>query len=110
MTMTQGELVIKLFEGCLKQLHSSVYYLEEKQLDKANISLQKAQRIVNYLDASLDMKYEISENLHALYDYFTRLIVRANIRKDPEPVREIIPMIDGLRDSFRQAEKKVHMK
>ena len=109
MTMTQGELVVKLFDGCLKQLNSAVYYLEEKQYDKANTSLQKAQRIVNYLDASLDMKYEISENLHALYEYFARLIVRANIRKQTEPIKEIIPMIDGLRDSFKQAERKIHM-
>lgn len=110
MTMTQGELVVKLFEGCLKQLNSAIYFIEQKQFDKANTALQKAQRIVNYLDASLDMNYEVSENLHALYEYFARLIVRANIKKDAAPIKEIIPMIDGLRDSFKQAEKKVHMK
>lgn len=110
MTMTQGELVVKLFEGCLKQLNSAIYFIEQKQFDKANTALQKSQRIVNYLDASLDMNYEVSENLHALYEYFARLIVRANIKKDAAPIKEIIPMIDGLRDSFKQAEKKVHMK
>lgn len=110
MTMTQGELVVKLYEGCLKQLNAAVYFLDASQFDKSNTALQKAQRIVNYLDASLDMNYEVSENLHALYDYFERQIISANIKKNPEPIREIIPMIDGLRDSFKQAEKKVHMK
>ena len=54
MTMTQGELVVQLFRGCSKKLNLAVYYIEENNTEKAEESLYKAQRIINYLNASLD--------------------------------------------------------
>jgi flagellar protein FliS len=110
MTMTPGELVVQLFEGCSKKLNRAVYYIENNETEKAEEELYKAQRIVNYLNASLDRSIEISGNLSALYDYFVRIIVKAKIRMDKDLVNEIIPMIDGLGDSFRQAEKIIHKK
>ncbi len=75
MTMTQGELVVQLFEGCSKKLNLAVYYIESNETDKADEQLYKAQRIVNYLNASLDRSVPISNELAALYDYFVRMIV-----------------------------------
>lgn len=108
MTMTQGELVVQLFEGCSKKLNTAIYYIENGDKDKAENELYKAQRIINYLNASLDRSVEISTNLALLYDYFIRRIVKAKINMDIEIINEIIPMIDGLGDSFREAEKIVH--
>ncbi|MGN0613879.1 MAG: flagellar export chaperone FliS [Porcipelethomonas sp.] len=108
MTMTQGELVVQLFEGCSKRLNTAVYYIENGENSKAEEQLYKAQRIINYLDASLDRNVEISANLSSLYDYFVRMIVKAKIKMDTGIINEIIPMIDGLGDSFREAEKIVH--
>lgn len=110
MTMTQGELVVQLFRGCSKRLNLAVMQIEENENDKAEESLYKAQRILNYLNASLDRSIDISSNLHSLYDYFIRMLVKAKIKMDPEIVKEIIPMIDGLGDSFQEAEKIVHKK
>ena len=69
-----------------------------------------AQRIINYLNASLDRQYDISSNLHSLYDYFIRMIIKAKIKMDAGIINEIITMIDGLGDSFQEAEKIVHKK
>lgn len=110
MTMTPGELVVQLFRGCSKNLNLAVMYMEEGQTEKAEETLYKAQRIVNYLNGSLDRKVELAGNLHSLYDYFVSRIVKAKIRMDPEIVKEIIPMIDGLGDSFQEAERIVHKK
>ncbi len=110
MTMTQGELVVQLFRGCSKHLNTAVMYMEENQNDKVEEALYKAQRIVNYLNASLDRSVEISSNLHSLYDYFIRMIVKAKVKMSPETLHEIIPMIDGLGDSFQEAERLVHKK
>ncbi len=108
MTMTQGELVVQLFEGCSKKLNTAVYFIENNENAKAEDELYKAQRILNYLNASLDRSIEISANLSMLYDFFIRQIVKAKIKMDIEIINEIIPMIDGLGDSFREAEKIVH--
>lgn len=110
MTMTPGELVVQLFEGCSKKLNTAVYHIESGNKEKAEEELYKAQRIINYLNASLDRRIEISSNLAALYDFFIRMIVKAKIRMDKDIINEIIPMIDGLGDSFKQAEKIIHKK
>lgn len=111
MTMTPGELIIVLYEECIKMLNHAVYYIEEKKdMDEAEKAIKKVQRIIHYLDGILDYKYEISTNLHMLYDYFIRTLVQANIRKRSEVLKPLIPMITELKDSFQQAEKKIHMK
>ena len=103
-TMTQGELLNLLFETCTKRLNAGVMYIEEKKYDLANENLQKAQKIISYLDSTLDRNYEISENLSALYDFFNRQIMDGNMHKNTEVIKEIIPMIDDLGKTFKQAE------
>lgn len=105
MTMTQGEMLVKLYDEILKQLNGAVAYLAENDYGKANQALQKAQRIVSHLRATLNFKYDISRNLDSLYDYFNRKLVDANISKNPAPINEVIPMIGELKDSFAQAER-----
>ena len=81
-TMTQGEMLVLLFETCVKRLTEGVMYIEQKDYAKANECLQKGERIIRYLDNTLDRQYEISENLTLLYDYFLRRIMTGNIHKD----------------------------
>lgn len=104
-TMTRGELLGLLYDTCVKRLNEGVYFIEEKNYSKANESLQKAERILRYLDGTLDRQYEISENLTLLYDYFLRRIMTGNIHKDVEPINEVIPMIEDLGKTFKEAEK-----
>lgn len=108
MTMTPGELVVQLYDECLKCLNKAMFYIDEKQPEVAEEKIKKAQRIVHYLDASLDRQIEMSGNLHMLYDYFIRTMVQANVGKRKEKIEELIPMFQSLRDSFVQAEKAMH--
>ncbi|MEG0109884.1 MAG: flagellar protein FliS, partial [Oscillospiraceae bacterium] len=54
-------------------------------------------------------KYPISQNLSSLYEFFTRQIVLANSHMDAQPILDVIPMIEELRDTFAQSEKIVRM-
>ena len=81
--------------------------LRQKQYERANTSLQKAQRIISHLNKTLSMEYEIAQNLEALYDFFIYKITQANIHKDASHIEEILPMVTELRDAFAQAEKQV---
>ncbi len=107
MTMTPGELLLKLYDETIKQLRQAIDALNQKQYEKANASLQKAQRIISHLNKTLVMDYDISKNLEALYDFFMYKITQANIYKDAAHVQEILPMIADLRDAYAQAEKQV---
>ena len=95
MTMTPGEMLLKLYDEVITQLTAVRQFNEEKDYEKSNASLKKAQRIIRYLDQTLD----------ALYDYFIRRLVDANLHKDNAPIDEVLPMISDLRDTFAQADK-----
>ena len=110
MTMTQGEMLTKLYDEVIKQMSGAKICLTEKDLSGVNNALQKAQRILFYLKSTLDFKYEISGNLDALYDFFIERTVQANLKKDAAMLDEIIPMIEDLRDSFVQADRNARSK
>lgn len=110
MTMTQGEMLTKLYDEVIKQMSGAKICLTEKDLSGINNALQKAQRILFYLKSTLDFKYEISGNLDALYDFFIERTVQANLKKDAAMLDEIIPMIEDLRDTFVQADRNARSK
>lgn len=111
LTMTSGELLLVLYDECIKSLNFAVYYIdEEKKPEEAEKLIKKTQRIIHYLDGILDFKYEISTNLHMLYDYFIRTLVKANVGKKSEVLKPLIPMIEELRNAFAQADKSIRMK
>ena len=110
MTMTQGEMLTKLYDEVIKQMSGAKICLTEKDLSGVNNALQKAQRILFYLKSTLDFKYEISGNLDALYDFFIERTVQANLKKDAAMLEEIIPMIEDLRDTFVQADRNARSK
>lgn len=105
MTMTPGEMLLRLYDETITQLSAARQFIEEKDIAGSNAALQKAQRILRYLDQTLDPQYEISASLSALYDYFIRRLMEANSRKDTAPVDEVLPMIGELRETFAQADK-----
>lgn len=109
MTMTGGEMLVKLYDETLRQMNSAKRSMAENDLAASNLSLQKCQRILNYLDNTLDKRYPVSTSLSSLYDFFIRQTVAANIRKDSTLLDDIMPMIAELRDTFVQAEKLSRM-
>lgn len=110
LTMTQGEMVVKLYDECLKMLNAGIVYIQDKNIEMCNKSLKKAHEILNYMSSILNRDYEISNELSALYEYYVRRIITANTKKDIEPLEEIIPMITDLRNSFYEADKQLRMK
>ncbi len=105
MTMTQGEMLIKLYDEVIKQLNAVKQFNVEKDYEAANFASRKAQKILHYLDSTLDFQYEVSSNLSALYEYFLHMLVEANLHKKNEPIDEVLPMICELRETFIQADR-----
>ncbi|MDD3428654.1 MAG: flagellar export chaperone FliS [Oscillospiraceae bacterium] len=105
MTMTHGEMLVKLYEETAKQINNAIVTIEKNDIKATNTALQKAQKILNYLSATLDKKYPVSANLAALYDFFIRQLVTANVRKDAALLKEILPMIEELKETFVQVDR-----
>ena len=105
MTMTQGEMLTKLYDEIIKQLSAAKQFIAQENPEEVNKALQKAQRILAHLQVTLDWKYEVSESLGALYDYFIRRIIEANLHKEEAPIEEVLPMITDLRETFIKADR-----
>ena len=101
-TLTPMEIVVKLYDECERQLNRAVFFIEKKDLESANAGIMKAIDIVGALRSVLDLDLEMGRNLESLYIYFTQELIEANIRKDAEKIKVLLPMFADLRDAFTQ--------
>lgn len=101
-TMTPVEVVIKLYSEIERQLAIGIDFTEKKNFAKSNEAFIKAEDCIDALRETLDMSVPISKNLEDLYVFFYKVIVKANVSKELDEVKKIIPMIGELRDAFTQ--------
>ncbi len=101
------ELIIMLYDGLRKNL-----LLARKDIDSKNDPaaahghLMKAQLIVEELVNSLDMNYEISQELLDIYEFLLYEIGQINISKDSARIEPLLPIIAEFRDAWGQVEKQ----
>ncbi len=105
LTASPAELIVMLYGGCIRQLKLGVLAIEKKDYERANSAMQKAERIVGELAASLDMRYELSENLMKLYEYMLDEIVSANREKDAARIEPVVSLLLELKDAWAQIAK-----
>ncbi len=105
-TMTQGELLLLLYDELIKRLMRCDLALTKKDYALFEASADRCIQIVRYLDDTLDTKYPISRELHRLYDFFGYELNRVKMGRNKTELDNIRPMISELRDAFRTADKK----
>lgn len=101
-TMTPMEIVVKLYSETERELNRAIMFIEQKNYESANKSLTKSGDLVNALRSVLDVNLPIGQNLDSLYSYFEKQIVTANMKKDIELIKPLLPMIAELKDAFTQ--------
>lgn len=104
-TMTQGELLLLLYDELYKRLSQAELMLDQQNYPVYESSIERAVAIIDYLDSTLDRQYPISSNLAQLYEYFTYELGRAKIGRRKEVLSHVKSMVGELRDAFRQAQK-----
>ena len=104
-TATPEELTLMLYNGLVKFLMQAQSAIETNNIEKANNGIIKAQAIIVEFMSTLDMNYEVSQNLELLYDYMYRQLTQANLKKDNAIVEEVLGMAKELRDTWSQAMK-----
>lgn len=105
MTASPGELVVMLYNGCIRFIKQAMECIESKDLEGAHKAIIRAQDIILEFMTTLDMKYEISHNLLALYDYLHRRLVEANTKKDVVILEEVLTFVTELRDTWAEVVK-----
>ena len=104
-TMTQGELLLLLYDELMKRLTQAELALSKENYPMFEGAVQRSIDIIQYLDDTLDRKYPISGNLTQLYEYFTYELGRVKIGRRREPRGHVKSMAGELRDAFREAQK-----
>lgn len=104
-TATPEELTLMLYNGLIKFIMQAQVAVDDNCIEKANNGIVRAQAIITEFQSTLDMNYEVSQNLELLYDYMYRRLVEANLKKDKDILQEVLDMAKELRDTWSQAMK-----
>ncbi|MHC4885030.1 MAG: flagellar export chaperone FliS [Planctomycetota bacterium] len=109
MTASKEQLVLMLFDGCIRFSEVAKKGWADKDLEAAHNAMVRAQNIVLELAVALDKEKggELAVNMAGLYNYCYRQLVDANIEHDPERVDEVIGIVRELREAWAQAMDKV---
>jgi len=102
MTASSVDLIIMLYDALKKNIILGRRGMVKKDVEGSHKSLIKAQEIVSELINCLDMSYQISEELLAIYEFILRNVEEANIRKDEAPLIPVLEIIDSLRDAWKE--------
>ncbi len=106
MTATPAELLIMLYDACIKNLKLAEICLTERHdLDGSNTHFIKAQKIIMELVTSLDTSYEISASLLEIYNFLLRTIRDMNIKKEVTLLPQVLEILTSLRDTWETAAK-----
>jgi flagellar protein FliS len=95
-----------LYNGAIRFVGEGIQAIEKEDLEKANTANLRAQDIVREFMSTLDMQYELSHSLLALYDYIDYRLIQGNMKKDAGMLREAKDMLTELRDAWVQAMKQ----
>ena len=104
------QLILMLYDGALRFLRQAIKSLEENELETAHNNFIRTQNILTELIASLNFEKggEIAFNLFRIYEFMHYTLVQANVKKEPEPARQIYDQIKKLRESWASALKNQH--
>jgi flagellar protein FliS len=110
-TAGQGQLIIMLYDEAVKQLTRAVELMDSNKqkkdpgkIEQISKSVMKTEEIITELMVSLDFDRggEISKNLFALYSWFNRELLEANIAQDTGRIKVVKDMVADLRNTWNQ--------
>ena len=103
------ELIIKVYDALLLFSRQAIETMEARPADiqGRHDLLRRAQRACALLMGSLklDLDSDIPGNLFRIYEFWHHQLVAANMQGDPQKVREVLPMMAEMRETWVEAIK-----
>ncbi len=106
LTASPAELTLMLYDGAIKFCNIGKDAILNKDIEKASINIVKAQKIIDYLRQTLDMKYPVAQDFENIYSYLSRRLIEANVHKDPEILEEMLTHLRSVRDNWKEVMRK----
>lgn len=101
-TASPGELTLMLYNGCIKFIKQGKQGILDRDYQEKNTNLIKAQNIIQELMITLNMDYEVAQQLMQMYDYIVRRLAEANMQNNIEILDEVEELVVQFRDTWKQ--------
>ena len=115
-TASQGQLVMMLYDEAVKCLDRALELLSLNvggkknpgNIEKISKSILKTQEIITELTVSLDFEQggEIAKSLFALYTWFNKELLEANIAQDMRRITAVRFQLNELRSAWAEIAAK----
>lgn len=106
MTSSPQEITLMLYDGALRFCNRAITNIDEGNIEEAHKFIIKTQNIIEEFMIVVDRKYEVGNNLYLMYEYMYRRLIEANFHKDKTILTEVIGLLQGIRDSWKEAMDK----
>lgn len=102
-TQSKGRLIVMLYDGAVKFMRLAIMEMEKKNYEAKGRYIGKALDIINELNVILDMDAggEIAGNLRKLYIFMNNRLSEANVKCDPQIVRDVIKLMEELNRGWK---------
>jgi len=102
-TQGRGRLIVLLYDGAIKFLKLAIKEIEVGNHEAKGQYINRAQDIINELNAVLDTKAggEIAANLRKLYCFMNSRLSEANTKRDPQIIQDVITLMEELNQSWK---------
>ena len=104
LTATPGQLVVMLYDGCLRFLHQAAYAMREGDVTESGARLSRAEAIIEELLATLDLDKGgvVASRLQGIYVFCSKHLIEARLARDPEMIEKVSELLSELRDAWAQ--------
>ncbi len=102
-TQSKGRLVVMLYDGAIKFMKLAIKELEAGNNEAKSQYINKALNIINELNAVLDINTggEVAVNLRKLYLFMNRHLSEADMKRNPQMIREVISLMEELGQGWK---------
>lgn len=107
MTASPARLVVMLYDRTIHCLNEAIKAIEAGDIERRWKFTKNANEIITHLAMTLDFEKggQIALNLNDLYSFMLRTLVNVDVRNDPQPARDVIKLIEPLRESWDKLAK-----
>ncbi|AUS28885.1 flagellar export chaperone FliS [Paenibacillus sp. P2(2022)] len=106
-TASKPKLLIMLYDGAIRFVQAGIEGIEQRDYEKTNVNLCKAQAIVHELISALNFDYPLANDLVKIYEYMLHCLIQANIHKEAASAEEVMLHLKELREAWVEASKSV---
>lgn len=102
-------LIQMLFEGALERIAQAKGAMQQKQIERKGLMINKAAGIIGGLQGSLQDAGDgsLTANLDSLYDYMIRRLLEANLKNDVAALDEVATLLAEIKGAWDQIGDKV---